>query len=69
MKKSDLIFLIVALIVLLPFFISDRVYSYYLLATNTHPYAMAFLKFAILATAGESIGLRIKNNIYNYPGF
>ena len=33
MKKSDLIFLIVALIVLLPFFISDRVYSYYLLAT------------------------------------
>lgn len=69
MRKNDLLFLIVALIVILPFFISDRIYNYYLLATNTHPYIMAFLKFAILATAGESIGLRIKNKVYNYPGF
>lgn len=69
MRKNDLLFLIVALIIILPFFISERVYNCYLMATNSHPYAMAFLKFAILATAGESIGLRIKNKVYNYPGF
>lgn len=69
MKKNDLLFLIVALIIILPFFISEQVYGYYISATNSHPYAMAFLKFAILATAGESIGLRIKNKVYSYPGF
>ncbi len=30
---------------------------------------MSFCKFAILATAGESIGLRIRSGIYNYKGF
>ena len=30
---------------------------------------MAFVKFGILATLGESIGLRIKTGVYNFPGF
>ena len=35
----------------------------------SHPYGMAFLKFSILATLGESIGLRIKTGYYNAKGF
>ena len=30
---------------------------------------MSFIKFAILATLGESIGLRIKTGVYNEKGF
>jgi len=30
---------------------------------------MSFIKFAILATLGESIGLRIRNGVYNKKGF
>ena len=30
---------------------------------------MAFVKFGILATLGESIGLRIQKGVYNLPGF
>lgn len=30
---------------------------------------MSFIKFAILATLGESIGLRIRNGVYNQKGF
>jgi hypothetical protein len=31
--------------------------------------SMAFLKFAILATFGEVLGLRIKTGKYSTPGF
>jgi hypothetical protein len=34
-----------------------------------HPMIMSFIKFAVLATLGESIGLRIKEGRYNYRGF
>ena len=30
---------------------------------------MSFIKFAVLATLGESIGLRIRNGVYNKKGF
>ena len=30
---------------------------------------MSFLKFAILATLGESLGLRIRKGVYDYKGF
>ena len=35
----------------------------------SHPYLMALLKFGILSTAGEVIGLRITTGRYNEPGF
>ena len=37
--------------------------------TNAAPYTMSFLKFALLATFGECIGLRITKGVYNRPGF
>lgn len=37
--------------------------------TAAHPYAMSFIKFAVLATFGECIALRISTGVYNRPGF
>lgn len=69
MKKSDLIFFAVMVALLSPFFLSESCYELYTGATKSHAYLMAFLKFAILATLGEMIGLRIKEGIYSYKGF
>ncbi len=38
-------------------------------ATAHHPYIMAFFKFAILATFGEMLALRIREGVYNKKGF
>lgn len=65
MKKSDLFFILGALIVIVPFFACDFVGEWFINSTKCHPFLMAFLKFAILSTAGEVIGYRLK--IGNYP--
>lgn len=69
MKTNDLTFIAVAVLLLLPFLFSDTVYGCYAAFNGAHPYLMAFLKFGILATAGEAIGLRIKTGSYNEKGF
>lgn len=69
MKKSDIIFIVAVIVALSPFFLSGNVYGWYVSFNTAHPYVMAFLKFAVLATLGESIGLRIKNGVYNEKGF
>jgi hypothetical protein len=69
MKKEGVIFWGIFIIILLPFFVSDTVYAYYLKTNAAHPYIMAFVKFAILSTAGEIIGLRIKSGHYFQKGF
>lgn len=38
-------------------------------ATAHYPYIMAFFKFAILATLGEMLALRIREGVYNKKGF
>ena len=37
--------------------------------TGKYPFGMSFIKFAILATLGECIALRITTGVYNRPGF
>lgn len=37
--------------------------------TKAYPYRMSFIKFALLATLGECIALRITTGVYNRPGF
>lgn len=64
MKKSDFIFLLVATAIFLPFFISDDAYEWYKTFNATHGMVMSFLKFAILSTMGEMIGLRISTGVY-----
>jgi len=69
MKKSDLIFLLAVVLFFLPFFACDAVYDFYKSFNKEHGMIMAFIKFAILATLGEVIGLRIRTGKYNAPAF
>lgn len=69
MKKTDLIFIACAVVVFAPFFIFDSVYQAFLTATREHPFFMSFIKFGILSTAGECIGMRIKAGKYAPDGF
>lgn len=69
MKNHDLLFAAAVVALLLPFALSDTLYSSYAAFNAAHPYVAAFVKFALLATAGEAIGLRIKTGHYNAPGF
>lgn len=69
MKKQDLIFLTFCLGLFLPFFISSELYSFYNSFNSEHGMIMSFIKFAILATMGEAIGLRIRTGSYNQKGF
>ena len=56
--------------VLAPFFIpATGFFDWFNHATATHPYIMAFFKFAILATLGEMLALRIREGVYNKKGF
>lgn len=64
MKKSDLIFIIIVVTLFLPFFVCDTVYEWYKTFNSEHAIIMSFLKFAILSTMGEMIGMRISNGKY-----
>ena len=69
MKKHDFIFIICVIVCFLPFFLSPAIYEGYKYFNNTHGMIMSFIKFAILSTLGEVIGLRISTGVYNRPGF
>jgi hypothetical protein len=69
MKKSDLLFLIVFLGIFIPFIISKPLFDFYQTFNRDHGMLASFIKFAILATMGEMIALRIRKGVYNEPGF
>lgn len=69
MKKSDFIFWGSIVLLFLPFFLSSDLYGFYKSFNHDHGMVTAFVKFAILATLGELIGLRIKTGKYVQPGF
>lgn len=69
MKKKDILFVGCVIICLLPFFLSDAVYAFYKTFNAEHGMIMSFVKFAVLSTLGECIGLRISAGVYNRPGF
>lgn len=69
MKTKDLFVLLGTILVFLPFFLIDSVYQWYNDFNTNHAFIMSFLKFAILATFGESIGSRIKTGNYMNKGF
>lgn len=69
MKKQDFIFILVLVMIFLPFFMSDAVYDWYKSFNSAHGMVMSFIKFGILATLGEMLGLRISAGVYNRKGF
>jgi hypothetical protein len=69
MKKQDILVLLGVVLFLAPFFIFQPVYHGYENINQQFPLIMAFFKFAILATFGETLGLRIRTGKYNRPNF
>lgn len=69
MPKKDILFFLTILLFFLPFFAYPKVYQFYTQFNSEHGLTMAFLKFAVLATLGEVIGLRIRKGIYYEKGF
>ncbi len=69
MRKQDIIFILFVAVLFLPFFVSTEAYESYISMNQSHGMVMSFIKFAILATMGEMIGLRIRSGKYYYKGF
>lgn len=67
--KNDILFGLGVIMLFLPFIVSSQVFVAYEQFNVQHPLVMSFLKFAILATLGELIGLRIKTGTYVSEGF
>ena len=69
MKKEDLLFAVIICAIFSPFFISPLARDWYFSFNANHGMLMAFIKFAILSTIGELIGLRISTGSYISPTF
>jgi len=69
MKKGDLILVLLIILLFLPFFISRQVYEFYAEFNSSHGFVTSFIKFAVLASIGEVIGLRIRKGRYDLRGF
>jgi len=73
MKKQDFIFIMALALIFVPFVVSKDVYNA-LFDNQTglnaqYPLIVAFVKFAILATLGELLGVRIQTGNYFKKGF
>ncbi len=69
MNRKDASFIFLLLVLFSPFFVFHSVFQFYIDFNHSHGLIMSFLKFAILATLGEIIGLRIRKGIYLEKGF
>lgn len=69
MKRKDLLFISICAFFLAPFFVFPEVLRIYNDLNASNGMIMSFVKFAILATLGEVIGLRIKTGNYYEKGF
>ena len=69
MKKQDVIFTLGFILLFLPFFISQSVFDFYIDFNRAHGMITSFVKFSILATLGELIGLRLRTGNYCQTGF
>ena len=72
MKKTflhDTLFALVLVGLFVPFAVCETLYGFFKFASDNYALLMGFAKFAILATMGEMLGLRIRKGVYNEQGF
>ncbi|MCQ2285390.1 MAG: hypothetical protein MJZ76_00760 [Bacteroidales bacterium] len=69
MKKSDVLVIIVLALVAVLFVFVPAAGEAFNQATATHGMVMSFFKFAVLATFGEMLALRIRKGCYVEKGF
>jgi len=68
-RNKDIIFIAGVVLLFLPFFLSKDVFNFYIQFNHDHVLITSFIKFSILATLGEVIGLRIRTGHYYIDGF
>ena len=69
MRRSDGIPAAVALAIILVFGFVPGTMEGFITVTKSYPYLTTFAKFAVLATFGECLGLRVTTGVYTRPGF
>ncbi len=73
MKKNDFVFILILIAIFLPFVLSEKAYDFLFDKQNgmnaVFPLTTAFVKFFILATLGELLGIRIKTGSYFKKNF
>ncbi len=69
MKKQDFIFISAIILIILPFAVSDTIYHSYKIFNSQNGMIISFIKFGVLATLGEILGLRIMTGDYTRKGF
>ena len=69
MKKGDFLLLLFFAVIFLPFILIPACYDFYREANHDHPYLLSFIKFFLLASGGEVLGLRIRKGDYLLKGF
>lgn len=69
MKKNDLSISVITLFIISSFFVFPSFRDTYHHLNAHYPYCASFVKFAILATFGECLGLRIRTGQYWKEGF
>ena len=69
MKRSDLIFSLAFVAIFVPFFVSDRLFEFFVRFSTEWAFTASFVKFALLATMGEMLGSRIRTGVYLPAGF
>lgn len=69
MKKNDLSISVITLVIISSFFVFPSFRNTYHELNAHFPYYASFVKFAILATFGECLGLRIRTGQYWKEGF
>jgi len=69
MKRADIYPILFLLAVFTPFIVSDTIYGIYTRFYSDWPFLTSFIKFALLATTGELVGLRIRTGSYRAKGF
>jgi len=69
LKKTDFYFVGILLLLFLPFILNHQLFETYKSFNHEHGLITSFVKFAILATLGEVLGLRIRTGHYIQKGF
>lgn len=71
MKRNDFLFLAILILSVFIFIPSALLSTIQKSFIYNHEYwaLTSFIKFALLSTLGESLGLRIRTGVYNYRGF
>ena len=69
MKHTDFYFCLIVVALFAPFVLSSSLYAGYQSFNAEHGMVMSFLKFAVLSTLGELLGLRISTGRYLRKGF